>query len=275
MAFLGDDFIKLDNEIDELIKLTKEQIHSKYYLAETLRWGVAFHYGNMPDIIRSEIERLFSSGKISFLVCTSTLIEGVNTSCKNIFARNPKRGRGNPMTTDDFWNLAGRTGRWGKEFQGNIFCIDPDGWENDAPKTRTEFQISRSTDKAIENIAHLTQVIRGKATDADKTDEYVYSYIYSQYKTHGTLKKTKWHKRFPVSSIDTLDESLSAADVNIKVPFEIIERHPGISPNYINDLLDYLEIRVEKEGRDIKGQVASLPEKLFLRNGQFREETDR
>ena len=28
------------------------------------------------------------------------------------------------MTEIDFWNLAGRAGRQGKEFQGNIICID-------------------------------------------------------------------------------------------------------------------------------------------------------
>ena len=27
---------------------------------------------------------------------------------------------GHPMEPHDFWNLAGRAGRWGDEFQGNI-----------------------------------------------------------------------------------------------------------------------------------------------------------
>ncbi len=88
-----------------------------------MRKQVAFHYGNIPQLVRSEVERLFSSGKLKYLICTSTLVEGVNLSCRNIFLRNPKRGKGNLMSREDFWNLAGRAGRWGKEFQGNIFAL--------------------------------------------------------------------------------------------------------------------------------------------------------
>ena len=56
--------------------------------------GVAFHYGNMPSLIRLEVERLFRSGKIRFLICTSTLIEGVNLSCRTIVLRGPRKGIG-------------------------------------------------------------------------------------------------------------------------------------------------------------------------------------
>ena len=47
--------------------------------------GFAFNYKN-------EIERLFKNGKIKYLVCTSTLIEGMNLPAKSIFIRGPKKG---------------------------------------------------------------------------------------------------------------------------------------------------------------------------------------
>lgn len=114
-----------DSEIEELVKLVQSTIHTQYVLAKVLSKGIAFHYGNMPLLIRNEIERLFSIGKIEYLICTSTLLEGVNLPAKSIIIRKPSRGRGNPLNQNDFWNLAGRAGRLGKEYSGNIFCIEP------------------------------------------------------------------------------------------------------------------------------------------------------
>lgn len=57
-------------ELRALIDLAQHVVHKKFALATCLRRGVAFHYGNMPLLIREEIERLFSSGTIRFLVCT-------------------------------------------------------------------------------------------------------------------------------------------------------------------------------------------------------------
>ncbi len=116
---------KIDPELQALIDLVRRYVHPRYALVNALARGVAFHYGNMPLLIRTEIERLFKDGSIKFLVCTSTLVEGVNLPCKSIFVRGPHKGRGKPMNDTDFWNLAGRAGRLGKEFQGNVVCIDP------------------------------------------------------------------------------------------------------------------------------------------------------
>lgn len=57
----------IDDEIQELIKLVKQTIHPSYTLAQVLEKRIAFHYGNMPLLIRTEIERLFSEGFIRYL----------------------------------------------------------------------------------------------------------------------------------------------------------------------------------------------------------------
>ncbi|KCV28146.1 helicase C-terminal domain protein, partial [Bordetella bronchiseptica 00-P-2730] len=105
----------VDSELLELAELARKGVHQDFRLAPLVERGVAFHYGNMPSLLRLEIERLFRSGKIRFLVCTSTLIEGVNLSCRTIVVRGPRKGKGHPMEPHDFWNLAGRAGRWGDE----------------------------------------------------------------------------------------------------------------------------------------------------------------
>lgn len=88
----GDEADTTDKEIHDLIKLIKKVINKDYVLAEILTRGIAFHYGNLPLIIKNEIERLFKNGKIKYLVCTSTLIEGMNLPAKSIFIRGPKKG---------------------------------------------------------------------------------------------------------------------------------------------------------------------------------------
>lgn len=102
--------------------IIKQYIHRDYYLAELVRKGVAYHFGNMPQLIRSLIEKLYRSGEIKYVFCTSTLLEGVNMPTQNLFILHNKQGR-KILEPIDFWNLAGRAGRMTKELQGNVFCV--------------------------------------------------------------------------------------------------------------------------------------------------------
>ena len=108
---------EIDPELKDLSDFARDTVHPDFQLVDLVRRGVAFHYGNMPTLLRSEIERLFKDGKIRFLVCTSTLVEGVNLACRTIVVRGPRKGRRTPMGPHDFWNLAGRAGRWGQDFK--------------------------------------------------------------------------------------------------------------------------------------------------------------
>ena len=60
------------------------EFHSDWILPRALRAGIAIHYGPLPRSIAHEMVRFFNGGRIQFLVCTSTLIEGVNTKAKNV-----------------------------------------------------------------------------------------------------------------------------------------------------------------------------------------------
>jgi hypothetical protein len=170
-----------DEDIHNLQELIRTAVHPKYSLAGVLDNGVAFHYGNMPLAVRAEIERLFGSGKIKFLVCTSTLLEGVNLPCKTIFVRNPQKGRGNPMSEADFWNLAGRAGRWGKEFQGNIVCIDtndPKLWPN-LPTVRRRSQLSLATQQGVLQPEPILDYVRNDfvVKSSNAPSENLFSYL--------------------------------------------------------------------------------------------------
>lgn len=63
-----------------------ELFDRRYKLIGCLRKGVMYHHGSIPDTIRLYLESLFSSSKqMRFLVCNSTLLEGVNLPIERLF----------------------------------------------------------------------------------------------------------------------------------------------------------------------------------------------
>lgn len=81
----------VDTELEEFSKFIREHVHQSYQLADSIINGIAFHYGNMPALIRKTIEEFYDEGKLTYLVCTGTLLHGVNLPAKNLFLLNPKR----------------------------------------------------------------------------------------------------------------------------------------------------------------------------------------
>ncbi|MFC4257047.1 DEAD/DEAH box helicase [Altererythrobacter xixiisoli] len=97
----------------DLTAFAKEAVHPSYVLAETVESGVGFHYGRIPPLLRNAVESAFADGHLDYIVCTSTLLQGVNLPARNVFMQNPHKGEENPIEPVDFWNLAGRAGRLG------------------------------------------------------------------------------------------------------------------------------------------------------------------
>jgi superfamily II DNA/RNA helicase len=228
-------------DILELNKLIKKIIHSKYKLVTVLTRGIAFHYGNMPLTVRQEIERLFKLGQINYLVCTSTLMEGVNLPAKSIFIRNPKRGKSNPLSDSDFWNLAGRAGRWGKEFQGNVICIAPEEWEKKPTLENREQEIKIAIDEILVEKKELLEFIRAnaprEAVDKKQSLEYAFTYLYEKYlknELESTLKNRKELFEDLVVEFDKISKTIT-------IPNSIVFKNSGISVIAQQNLYSYFD----------------------------------
>ena len=238
-----------DEELLNLADLIRKGVHTKYQLASVVERGVAFRYGNMPSLIRREVERLFRSGKIRYLVCTSTLIEGVNLSCRTIVVRGPRKGRGHPMEPHDFWNLAGRAGRWGSEFQGNIICVDPsdeDAWPIGVPE-RSRYPILRETDSVMNAGDELNDYLKGMAEGQRSDDQFdhqletVASFLLSNFLRLGSLRSAAFAARRDAAEIARLDEQLRHLSEEIEVPPEVALRHPGVNALGLQRLLKHFQ----------------------------------
>lgn len=96
---------------------------TEWEVIQALKHGIGIHHGNVPRAIQQYMVRAFEQGRIKILVCTSTIIEGVNTVAENviIFDR-----RTNTTTIDDFTfrNIAGRAGRMNRYFIGKVFVLE-------------------------------------------------------------------------------------------------------------------------------------------------------
>ena len=111
-----------DSDLSQLASDIKTQVQGDYYLADLIMKGVAYHIGYLPASIRQRIEKLFKSGKITAMFCTSTLIEGINLPADNLFITNYRSGK-SKMTSVEFRNLIGRVGRIKFNLYGNVFFI--------------------------------------------------------------------------------------------------------------------------------------------------------
>ncbi len=241
--------IDITKNLAELIDLVGKTIHKEYDLCKVLEKGIAFHYGNMPLLIREEIERLFKIGEIKYLICTSTLLEGVNLPAKSIIIRKPRRGKNNPLTETDFWNLAGRAGRWGKEFSGNIICIDPHEWEIKPNPVKHKQVIKKAIDD-IEKISSdfLEYIDNNDSIKKNMTFEYAFGYYYCRYLSDKLNVGNKFQKN--------LYDKFSEFSESISLPSNIIYRNPSISPLLQQKLLDYFDKNID----DIENKIPVYPE---------------
>lgn len=166
--------IEVSENVKKVIRQIKGYIHREYYLADFLNRGIAYHFGNLPQIIRNKVEALFKEREINFVFCTSTLLEGVNLPAKNVFILNNKNGN-NAFQPIDFWNLAGRAGRLKYELSGNVFCLKESekDWQKheELLEGKAETKLKPSVDNYIDKkLKEIEQVLNEKSTLKGETE---------------------------------------------------------------------------------------------------------
>lgn len=118
-----------NDEISKLVNYYKETVSEDYTLCKTLENGIAYHHGKMPMHVRRTLEKAIQKKLVSNVVCTTTMIQGVNLPAQNIIIRNPhlyirrKKGAAE-LTSYEMANLRGRAGRLLKDFVGRTFVLD-------------------------------------------------------------------------------------------------------------------------------------------------------
>jgi len=100
------------------------EYHEAWQLTLGLGVGIGLHHGRVPRSIAEFMVRTFNEGSLRFLVCTSTLIEGVNTKAKNVIIFDNKVAK-RKFDYFTFNNIRGRSGRMFQHFVGRVYLFDP------------------------------------------------------------------------------------------------------------------------------------------------------
>ena len=111
-----------NNLNDSAIEWLQEEYHPLWYLPNALNFGIGIHHGKIPRAISQYAVKAFNENRLNFLICTSTLIEGVNTRAKNVIIYDNKVAR-DKFDFFTFNNICGRSGRMFQHFIGRVFLF--------------------------------------------------------------------------------------------------------------------------------------------------------
>lgn len=101
----------------------QENLSGNWRFNTLIKNYIGVHSGIIPKHLVHSMIEYFNDGKLDVLFCTSTIIEGVNTSAKNVFIFDNKKG---PNTLDffDFSNIKGRAGRMLQHYTGKVYIFN-------------------------------------------------------------------------------------------------------------------------------------------------------
>jgi hypothetical protein len=136
----------------EFAEWLRENIGERGFLPSVVEYGFGIHHGRIPRAIASQMIRMFNYGELPVLMCTSTLIEGVNTAAKTVMIFDKAINR----VDYDFFtfsNIRGRAGRLGEHATGRVIVF------NDIPE-HSELEVSPTlfgdeSDYPDEYIVHM------------------------------------------------------------------------------------------------------------------------
>lgn len=117
---LPNNFFEPTEGIKLVQKFVASELGNDFPLVNFLNKGIGVHSAALPDDIKFLLENLMESGDLKYLVCTTTIAQGINFPVSAIFMSSYTYPYKPHMPSKDFWNLAGRAGRMGQKSLGII-----------------------------------------------------------------------------------------------------------------------------------------------------------
>lgn len=268
-------------EIKDLIEYYKQSVHKNYSLCSTLDRGVAYHHGKMPLHVRRTLERAMKEKYISDIVCTTTLMQGVNLPAQNVIIRNPhlyiqRRKGAAELTNYEMANLRGRAGRLLKDFIGRTIVLDEnefestEGYEQESLFADTRKDISAGYGECFE--AHKEEILDAVESQATVNHDmnsfgHLVTYIRQAILRYGTSAKD----RMSQTGVSLTREQVAAIILKLKelsVPQEVCLQNRYWDPFVLNDIYEKYSGAVPNHPTDknAKNQLSDVLK--FLRDNE-------
>lgn len=244
---------ELDNSVQFFLAWAREEIHQDWCVIKAMERGYLIHNGQIPMGTRMfQLDYYEADSMFNRLLCTSTLLEGVNTTAKNIIITKPSRmsdknNNANDFSAFDFFNLVGRTGRLNKHFIGNAYYLkapnDPNYSKLDAIRS-IKFEItddSKDIDIQKGNIGKYPDVLAFLSELGISIDDY-HMHIGSRPRFETVKDIYTRYKATYQSLVDELqlfiDEPKHGRLGLVKLLYQILEgKADHFKSNIINNLL--------------------------------------
>ena len=153
-------------EVERLTHLHVENLGAEAPPSQSAAHGIFSHHGNTPHGIRLAVEYAMREDLVRFVVCTSTLAQGVNLPIRYLIVTSVYQGL-ERIKVRDFHNLIGRAGRAGMHTEGSILFADPvvyderkarnDKWRWEQVK---ELLDPRNSEPCISNLLSIFEPIK-------------------------------------------------------------------------------------------------------------------
>lgn len=191
-----------ETEINKLTYLIKANFGNDCDLYKCAKYGIFAHHANISHGIKMSIEYSMHESLISFIICTSTLAQGVNFPIKYLLVMSTQQGQ-EKIKVRDFNNLIGRVGRSGMLTEGSIIFINPN---TDVLEDIKRFFDPKNEENCMSNLLSIIEPLknsRGKKLDL-KSILGLY-YLYNEQKKEFL---ENLNKQFPDFSISKLQRQL-------------------------------------------------------------------
>lgn len=223
------------SEVERLHYLHVANLGTESSASMSAEHGIFSHHSNTPHGIRLSVENAMRENLVRFVVCTSTLAQGVNLPIRYLIVSSVYQGM-ERIKVRDFHNLIGRAGRAGMHTEGSILFADPivydnrrnrkDGWRWDRIKELLDPTKSEECASSLFKLIPL--VIRNDRTKSkDKKNHELTLDILSFVKAHiagwdslneiiGKIVKQLGENGFTVDAVKTQFEFFSLTLASIE-----------------------------------------------------------
>ena len=223
------------SDIKSLINYLARTVHPKYDLCHTLSKGIAYHHGKTPPHVRRAIEKAIRKNIIRNVVCTTTLMQGVNLPAQTVILRNPNLyvlpyANAAKLTNYEIANLRGRAGRLLQDFIGRTFALDENSFE-DTTAQEELFGESRKElhpgyrDKFVENKELILSDLSESAPPSSDNKGYSFLLIYIRqialkYKDDGHSRLSTVGIDIPLADYKKIRNTLSKLSIDAHICFK-------------------------------------------------------
>lgn len=219
-----------DDYLDFVNHLSRE-FSEDWIVTKALKKGIGIHHGLIPKYIQKEIINLFNEGKMSILLSTTTITEGVNTSAKNIVVLHDKKGD-KELRSFDAKNIAGRAGRFLFHYHGRVIVLQNNfmkilnsDTEELKHKNYDNTSIKDDIDIFFTKTEYLSEgdTIRKDIIEQESSDRNLDEFLFNQFRTISRSDKILIYDyilKLEESKLNTINSMINKLNYKIDIDYD-------------------------------------------------------